>query len=149
MSPGLPAGAVKAQNAAILARQSSCSDRAGDGGLGGNVIVIKLIERYAADDDREQRRRLAIVSHVDALAGRGVALILFGVAMAFVVDERTGDAQADAAAGVNVDAPVAGHHAVARQTELRMLCLIAKAALHGVYRFLNSNDSFELFRFEQ
>src|SRR5918996_2084986 len=149
MSPRLPAGAVKAQNAAILARQLSCSDRAGDGGLGGNVIVIKLIEGYGADDDREQLRRLAIISHVDALAGSGVALILFGVAMTFVVDECTGDAQADAAAGVNVDAPVASHHAMARETELRMLCLIAKAAFHGIYRFLDRNDSFELFRFEQ
>jgi 3-hydroxyisobutyrate dehydrogenase-like beta-hydroxyacid dehydrogenase len=68
--------------------------------------------------------------------------------MAFVVDERTGNAQIDAAAGVYVDAPVAGHHAVARQTELRMLCLIAKAAFHGVYRLFNRNKSFELFRFE-
>src|SRR5688572_338219 len=121
MSPRLPAGAVKAQNTAILARQLSCSDRAGDGGLGGNVIVIKVKEGYGADDDREQLRRLAIVSHVDALAGSAVTLILFGVVMTFVVDECTGDAQADAPAGVNIDAPVPGHHAVARQTELRML----------------------------
>jgi hypothetical protein len=57
--------------------------------------------------------------------------------MPFVVYKRTSDSQVDAAAGVDVDEPITGHHALARQAELWMPCLIAKATLDRAHSLLN------------
>src|SRR5438034_6915818 len=38
-----------------------------------------------------------------------IALILFGISMTLVVDERAGDAQINAAAGVDVDSAITRH----------------------------------------
>jgi len=68
--------------------------------------------------------------------------------MALVMNECPGDAEGDAAARVDVDAPVARHHALARQAELRMPCLVAKAALDRIDRLLDRDEPFDLFSLE-
>jgi hypothetical protein len=68
--------------------------------------------------------------------------------MTFVMNERSGNTQIDAAARVDVDAPIARHHALARQAELRMARLVAKPILDGVDRLLDRNKAFHLFSFE-
>ena len=65
--------------------------------------------------------------------------------MTLVVDERAGDAQINAAAGVNVDSAITRHHPLARQTELRIFALITEAGFHGGNRFLDGDESFEFF----
>src|SRR4029453_582593 len=137
MTPGLPTGAVKTQNPAVLPRQIFSSHRAGNGRLGSNIIVVEIIERNRTNDNRQWRRRLAVVRHVNALARDSIGLILFGIAMTFIVNKRAGNTQLDATARVDIDPAVARHHALARQAKSRMVCLIPKALLHGVYRLVD------------
>src|ERR1051325_3697380 len=129
MAPRLPSRAVKAHHLAVDACKLLRPDRARDRRLGRDVVIVEVVKRNAADDDGEQRRALAVVGEIDALARCGVSLVLLGKAVALVMDECSGHAELHRAAGVYVNAPVAGRHALARQTEARVMSLIAKSAL--------------------
>src|SRR5262249_6753462 len=102
-----------------------------------------------ADNDRQKLGCLAVIGHVDTLAHRAIGLVLFGVSMTLIVNECAGDAQIDAAAGVNIDPTITRHHPLARQTKLRLSALIAEAAFHSRNRFLDGDESPELFGSQQ
>ena len=80
MSPCLPTGAVKPENMAVGARQDIGADRAGNRRFGAVPVFLRLEieQREGANDNGPQRRRLAVIDDVDALAGTG---ILLGAAM--------------------------------------------------------------------
>src|SRR5581483_5791118 len=137
MPPGLSPRSVEAHHATVVAREPLRSDGARDRRLGGNVVVVEIVERNAADDDGEQGRALAVVSEIHAFSRGGVGLVRLREAMPLVVDECAGDAEVDRAAGMDIDAPVAGGHALTRQAEARVVRLIAKAALDRADRLLD------------
>src|ERR1043166_1929467 len=142
MAPRLPSRAVKAHHLAVGACKLLRPTGARDRRRGRHVVSVEVIKRDAADYDGEQRRALAVVGEIDALARCGVSLVLFGEAVALVMDECSGHAELHRAAGVDVDAPVAGRHALARQTETRMMGLIAKSALDRGDRLFDRDPPF-------
>jgi hypothetical protein len=65
--------------------------------------------------------------------------------MTLIVNECAGDAQIDAAAGVDINPTITRHHPLAWQTKLRLSALIAEAVFHSRNRFFNGDESLELF----
>ena len=114
MAPGLPSRAIEPHDFTVFARQMFRSHGAGNRGLSGEIVVIKVIEGKRADNDRQKLGCLAVIGHVDTLAHRAIGLVLFGVSMTLIVNECAGDAQIDAAAGVNINPPITRHHPLAR-----------------------------------
>jgi hypothetical protein len=146
----LPAGAVEPQHPAVRPRQDVGSDRTGDRRLGAEPVLRRLVEqRQGADDDRLELRGLAVIGHIDPLAGLLVLLCSVPKSEPLDMDERARHLQAVAAAGVNADATILVLDPDTRRGIGRPLALVPEALAHRRDRLRYRNEALQFLGFDQ
>src|SRR5690349_1155234 len=149
MPAGLAAGPVQAEDPAVRAGKNIGADRARDRRLGAEPVLRRLVEEgQRADDDRLELGRLAVVRHVDALAGLFVLLGSATEGEALHVDERARDLQPMTATRMHADATVLMLDTNAGSRIGRLLALVPEAVADGGDRLRDREQTLQFIRLD-